>query len=98
MPLGLVTLVRLILEGIVEWLKLQILKMQYDLKMALIDRKERYEDEAERKQVEIDDLRAAGRHDYADVLYDQQLRRAEFLVDLPAAPIKPPEGPEGTNT
>lgn len=82
MPLAIPALLRLILEGVVEWLKLQVLEAQLRLKMLLIEQKEKYENEADSKQKQIDDLRAAGRNDAADVVYNQLLRRTDFLVDL----------------
>lgn len=97
MPLAWGAIIRLLLEGTVEWLKWKVLEAKYALKMALIDRKERYEDEAESKQKQIDDAHAAGRHDYADRLYDNLIGRTQFIVDLSASVSHAEEGNIDTN-
>lgn len=84
--------VTLILQGLASLLKWLALKEEVKLKMLVIDRKEKYENEAERIKGEIDDLRLAGRDDLADVLYQQLLRRTEFIGDLPDTLLVPPGG------
>lgn len=97
MPLTILTLLRLALEGAVEWLRWQAALAQFSLKTALIDRKEKYEDEAERIQGQINDLRLAGRHDRADELYDSIVRRTQLTVDLSTIVLDAEKGDNSSN-
>lgn len=98
MPLSWGAIIRLLLEGAVEWLKWQVVKTQIELKTLLIDRKEKYEDEAERIQGQIDDLRLAGRHDRADELYNQLLGRTEWVANLSTEMAQAQEGNDSPDT
>lgn len=90
--------VTLILRGLVAWLEWQVIEAKIRVKMLLIDRKEKYENEEERTNGEIADLHAAGEHERADVLYQQLLSRTEFLVDLSTTISEAEEGNSGADS
>jgi hypothetical protein len=88
----------LILQSLASLLKWLALKEEVKLKTLLLDRKEKYEDESEEKQKQIDDARAAGRHDYADRLYDTYvIGRTQLVVDIQSIISNAEKGNVGTN-
>jgi hypothetical protein len=98
MPLSILAILRLLLEGAVEWLKWKALEAEAGLKTLVYDKKKEVDEREITIKDEVRDLHAAGRHNDAERVLNDFLGQQGLAQDLQQRLLEVSKGSNNPNS